>query len=222
MAGSLTKETFTEFLKHALKDQEIQSVFTGLLSEIVMGKLKEQEAEISSLKTKVENLEMELDDLEQYGRRNALRISGAWPESDNEKTDDIILKMAKDDLKVDLQPSDIDRSHRVGKKVDGKQRPILVKFTSYRSRNMIYRARTSLKGSGKSLYINEDLTQKKNSLAFMTRKAKRNGLLDETWTFDGKIFAIKDGVKHKLRTLEQLHKLAPQILAPTQTLPGTN
>ena len=43
-----------------------------------------------------------------------------------------------------VRAEDIDRAHRVGKTVPGKQRPLLVKFATYRVRQRVFRAKRSL------------------------------------------------------------------------------
>ena len=54
--------------------------------------------------------------LEQYGRRENLRIYGV-PETNNNNDDgeDVVLRIAKF-LQIDLQGMDIQRAHRLGKK----------------------------------------------------------------------------------------------------------
>lgn len=59
-----------------------------------------------------------IDELEQYGRRNCLVFHGiaeaAAPLVEN--TDEIIMKTVKDKMGITLSPSDIGRSHRLGKR----------------------------------------------------------------------------------------------------------
>ena len=119
---------------------------------------------------RIHTLENKVKDSEQYSRRNCLRIFGI-PETKGEKTDDIVLKLAKEKLGVEIDINDIDRSHRTGsmntsEQRDGQQshsqdpatsnsssrsnaawtsktdkakhhRPIIVKFTTYRSRQTV-------------------------------------------------------------------------------------
>ena len=92
---------------------------------------------------------MELQDLLQYTRRNALRISNpAWiePETNREPedTDALVLGLAVS-LRVPLEPWEIGRSHRVGKKQPGgAPRPVLVKFISYNISHRFFEARKKL------------------------------------------------------------------------------
>ena len=79
---------------------------------------------------------LKVDELEQYDRRNSLRLSLNTKEEDAENTDEIVMNVAKK-LGVDIECSDISRSHRVGRP-GSKPRPILVKFVSYRMREKLY------------------------------------------------------------------------------------
>ena len=74
---------------------------------------------------------------EQYSRRNCVRISGVQEEN-NEDTDRMVQNMAYD-LNVNLTLADIDRSNRVGKPRVGRQWPIMVKFATYRVRQVFIR-----------------------------------------------------------------------------------
>ena len=67
---------------------------------------------------KVIKLQRDVDDGEQYSRRNSVRISGVG-ESGEEDTDSIIKNIARD-LDADITLNDTDRSHRVGKSRNGR------------------------------------------------------------------------------------------------------
>ena len=69
--------------------------------------------------------------------------------------------MARTHLKVDLQPEDISRSHLVGAPFATRPRPVLVKFSTYRARERVFKARSKLKHSGTGIFLNEDLTKKR-------------------------------------------------------------
>ena len=77
-----------------------------------------------------------IDDLEQYGRRENMRIYGI-PESTDSVDDDgekVILKMAED-LNIELKDSDIQRAHRLGRKrinPNSRPRPIIITFVSFK------------------------------------------------------------------------------------------
>ena len=98
--------------------------------------IKNKDEKIQFLENRVEILEekkesqgKEIDDLEQYSRRNCLLLHGAV-ETDAECTDDIIIKTCAEELGIDVKQEDLDRIHRLGKvkRNDNKPRPIIVKF----------------------------------------------------------------------------------------------
>ena len=93
-------------------------------------------------------LERRLDDLEQYGRRTSLRISGI-ASGENETAEHCLEKVKEEIQKVapELHDGHFDRAHRVGKvREDGKERLIIVKFTSFWARTWAYRRRVREEG----------------------------------------------------------------------------
>ena len=127
---------------------------------------KEREKEIKDLKEEVEDLKNQLNEVdhmldkqEQYSRRHCFLVHGVR-ESANENTDNLVISTIKENMDAELVEEDIDRTHRIGKKrEDGKPRPIIVKFTRYNRRRMIYQRKKKLKGKGIS--ITESLTERR-------------------------------------------------------------
>ena len=110
---------------------------------------------------------LKVDELEQYDRRNSLRLSLNTKEEDAENTDEIVMNVAKK-LGVDIECNDISRSHRVGRS-GSKPRPILVKFVSYRMREKLYSNRKKM---AKKTYISEDLTRYRQGLFYKARQKR--------------------------------------------------
>ena len=80
--------------------------------------IKNKDEKIQLLENRVEILEeekqsqgKEIDDLEQYSRRNCLLLHGVV-ETNVERTDDIIIKTCAEVLGIDVKQEDLDRSHR--------------------------------------------------------------------------------------------------------------
>ena len=120
-------------------------------------KINQLEKTIENLAEKQKSLSSEIDDLEQYSRRNCLVLHGA-NESNDENTNEIIIKTFSEELGVEIKEDDLDRSHRLGKpkRKDNKPRPIIVKFARYAVRREIFMNKRKLKG--KRLLITESLT----------------------------------------------------------------
>ena len=136
------------------------------------------------LNERIADLEEELEDLNNYTRRTNLLFHGLEEEKD-ESTDDKILGILKDKLGLPLTINDIGRSHRLGRSVQGKKRPIIVRFATYRQRKMAFDAKRKLKGS--KTVITENLTKCRYAL-FKLCQTKYGW--DKVWTLDNRIYCL--------------------------------
>lgn len=162
---------------------------------------------ITALHKQVQQLEIRLDDMEQYSRRNCLKLRGI-PEEEDESTDDRVIHVCNDLLGVMVTRGDISRSHRVGPKNKKYPRDIIVRFISYRTRAAVYQARFSLfrnkdhdtntddesspkpesrSPSVNKIYINEALTKARSLVFSKALYLKRQKIIAGTWTSDGRI-----------------------------------
>ena len=146
-------------------------------------KIKELEETIDILTEKNKSLTSDVDELEQYSRRNCLLLHGVQ-ENENENTDDIVLKTMSEELDIEIKENDLDRTHRIGNRnrKDGKPRAIIVKFTRYATRNKIYSNKKKLKG--KNFLITESLTSRRYHLL---KEAQEKYGVKNVWTSDGRI-----------------------------------
>ena len=72
--------------------------------------------QVTEITDKVGNLYVQVDEQEQYARRNCLLIHGVY-ENQNEDTDALSISILNDHLRLDIQPSDINQTHRIGNKI---------------------------------------------------------------------------------------------------------
>ena len=142
------------------ENREMKALIHSQTAEI-----KKRDEEIKSLKTKVEMLENANDDLEQYTRRNSVRISGfPDPEPNHEDPTQVVLTlfnqtMAMGQSESPILLSDIDRVHRVGPKSSSSPRPMLVKFATYNARQRVYKAKKHLRVNASFRGMNETTSQ---------------------------------------------------------------
>ena len=192
-------KTIADFLKDAFETKLTEmtnTIVTGVL-EGLQNKVSKLEKENKDLRERVEKLEAKADAAEQYSRRNCLRIAGV-PENQAADTDGYVLDLSRA-IGAEIALTDIERSHRVGRPSAGRTRDIIVKFASYRTRRMVYGARTTTKDSGYvGVYINEDLTKPRNKLLLKARKMVKTKLLKSAWSSDGNIL-VRDGEEEKHR-----------------------
>ena len=146
-------------------------------------KIQLLENRVEILKEEKESQGKEIDDLEQYSRRNCLLLHGVV-ETNAECTDDIIIKTCAEELGIDVKQEDLDRSHRLGKvkRNDNKPRPIIVKFARYAVRNKVFSNKKKLKG--KKLLITESLTVYRMKLL---DEARQKYGVRNVWTYDGRV-----------------------------------
>ena len=183
---------------------------------------------VERVKDELKSVSRDINNLEQYSRRNNVRIFGIR-ESPNESTDKIVCDLAET-IGVNINVSDIDRSHRVGRKGDGDQqavnatayqqagglsysdatrkkdsrsRAIIVKFTSHKFKYALMKNRRKLKGSG--MVIVEDLT--KHNMDLLSAASKMKEKVAATWSIDGRIIALlkSTGKKRAITSLTDLN-----------------
>jgi hypothetical protein len=182
-------------------DKVSQRVIEGLTAslEAAHQQIDSLRSEVSSLRNQLQKKDEEIhervDNLEQYQRRNNLRIFGI-PETQGEDTDLLVVDLFKNKLKLDIDVSHIERSHRVGRErtvpeggPQTRPRAIIVKMSSYRYRRLVYESKRRLKGTG--VVVREDLTRRRTEM--YNRAVDKHGF-QRVWTTDGRICWIdKDG-----------------------------
>lgn len=218
-AAIANKEAMASAVKAALQDKETLATLANLIQDqvtkAVIEHLKQtidsntealramQEAIHSRDQTIQElrrDVDRKTDELEQYQRRQSLRVFGV-AESDREDTDQLIVDLAKN-IGVNIKVDDIDRSHRVGPRVANRVRPIIVKFVSYRKRREVFLSKRKLKHSGKT--IREDLTSTR--LAVL-KDAIKEFDVSNVWTQDGVIVVKRGDKKMRVSSMDELRRL---------------
>lgn len=161
----------------------------------------------------VENAKVKarIEHLEQYSRRNCIRIFGIQ-EKHNENLDEEVLKLFNNYLKQNIQLANIDRVHRIGKRStqmsassdssSSRPRPVIVKFVSYRNRRAVWQDKKKLKGTG--IVIREDLAPTRLEL---WKKAVEKYNYRNVWTSDGTIFIKYNDKNHAVSTTADLEAI---------------
>ena len=174
-------EEFKNSMLAALEDKEIverfrlifEPIFQSLLGPITSRLLdtvqaltqtvnvlksegQEKDKKITALQNEVAELHVMVDNHEQHGRRDLVRIFGLSEESPG-STDDKVLRLCNIRMKLNppLTLSEISVSHRVGKPREPpddegsdprpRPRPLLVKFATRRIKNRVMAAKKKLR-----------------------------------------------------------------------------
>ena len=105
-----------------------------------------KDSRIEKLEKTVDELNLQLDDYEQYSRRNTLRINGVPDEEEEQLVDKMVyLFNTRMNVSPPITPEHIDRTHRIGRFDRTNTRTILVKFATNQARDRVFRARKKLK-----------------------------------------------------------------------------
>jgi hypothetical protein len=126
-------------------------------------------------------------------------------------TDDLVIKICKDKLGIELSINDIGRSHVIIKVKDGKSQ-VIVRFLLYRVRNQVYSNKRLLKQNEDGIFVTENLTQFRTSLIKPSSKLKYEHKIHTYWTSDGRIFAKKtsEGRKKIINNFDDIEDLERQ------------
>lgn len=163
----------------------------------VLDKMKEQDKEILTLKKKVEQVERRTNDgevkalrkqvneLEQYGRRQNMEIRGLQ-QTDNENLLSELNTLAHELQLTELSQADLDGLHRLPKK-PGKPAPVLIRFTSRATRDKWFEKRRELQRVKPDIIFLDNLTAQNKRLLWMAKTKAREEGFQFAWQKNGKI-----------------------------------
>ena len=143
------------------------------------------------LQARMANTQQELNRLEQYTRKNSVRLFGIGEQAEETSVETLAVQVLKDKLKIDVKESDIEIAHRAGKyRPEGrrdvkKARPVLIKFASHKMKVKVMKAKKEFKGS--QFWITEDLTKQNAERMKALNQMRIANKIKGAWTTDGKI-----------------------------------
>lgn len=173
------------------------------------------------LKSFINNLSSQIDEVDNSTRRNAL-LFGGIEEAEGENLVSTILGTIQVLMGVsDINPSAIQSCQRLGIKSASRCRPILVRFNDFKVRSDLWGNKKKLKSS--QVVLSEFLTKNRQSIFISARKSfgVRN-----TWTYQGNIFIkLPNNERRRISTtaeLDECLKLLPQANSPVSPVEKTN
>ena len=172
--------------------EKLQSEFTELCKSKDV-KVEMLEGEIKTLKHQISKLNDKIEESDNYERRDTLVLTGDTlpPEKNMECCADIVVKLIKDNLKVNISPNEISVCHRLAS-TSPSQKPvkkdIIVKFCRRNTKMDILN--TCRKRKPEKFFINEFLTPQRQTISFVLRKARKEfpNIVSGSTSFEGKIF----------------------------------
>lgn len=197
-----------KLIKDTLSSPIILDELAKTLSTIIIKKYEDQlnkleynvkqvESQLKESEHLLNNANLRIQHLEQYSRRNSLRIFGI-PETKDENTDTMICNLISEKLQISLNPTDLDRTHRIGK-ISTKDRPIIVKFATYNARARVFNLKRYFKGT--NITVKEDLT--KYNVNLLKTAAEKYGFKN-AWSRDGNIFYKTNNQIRQIKNIDDL------------------
>ena len=176
---------FVEFKKHLHKfTAEMENTVGELESKLCVQQSVTDALHVNKekMEERMLKLEKDLEESQQYSRRTNVLIHGV-EEEPNEDTDTVAQNLFTERMGLPIIDRDIARSHRLGRRVEGSNRPIIVRLLSYRQKKTVYDSKKQLKSTGIS--ITENLTKKRYEFY---KKCKDKFGMQNVTTLDGRIF----------------------------------
>lgn len=172
--------------------------------------------EVTTLKTRVDDLELNHDNLDQYERRDTVILSGASlpQETPQENTTNVVTQTVREHLKINIKETDISITHRLGRPTQQHNRPIIVKLVNRSLKQDLVGACIQLRPQ---LYVNESLTPRRRVLlnkVLAIRKVHKPKF-QQCYTQDGRIV-----IKLKNSTQKQTITDEKQLLSFLEKYPS--
>lgn len=147
--------------------------------EDIKEEIKEVKDRLTHMKLEIDDLKRKSVDSENRSRRNCLEFVGV-NESVGETEamlETSLLNIISSKMRLTLAAGDIERCHRLGSPRPGQSRSAIVRFLSYKTRDLVWQKRTSLKGT--SIFLSESFAQetrrKRTSFMPYLRTARNAG-----------------------------------------------
>ena len=172
------------------------------IKESVKG-IEEINNRVSDLETKVDKklklLEDRIDGLEGYTRRSNIIVHGLkeGDSESHESTEDKVRSLIKDDLDIQEEIS-IERCHRLGKRNGGRSRPVIVRFSFFKQKQLTMKRAPKLQG--KAVSVSDDFTlavrQRRKMLVphlkYFRNKGKKASLTVDKLSVDGVTYIVNE------------------------------
>ena len=200
---------------HALLTAAVAEAVTRAI-EATVTRVSALEGELEDTRARLSEAERRLEELEDGTRRSSVIISGI-PETAAETTDSLVMDIGKA-AGLHLSASDLDRSHRLGRALPGKSRPILARFIRSKTRDEVFQKRKELSAERLTnhptltrpvvsrVFISECLSPKNQHLLYVARQLRRKKIVWAAYTTNGRV-KVKKSETDAACTISQLSDL---------------
>lgn len=218
VCDEIIKSLDTDDQPPALKSlaKELSAIILPAIAQVIESSIESKavsKAEFETLKASVRLNKYETDRLEQYTRRENIRIFNLV-QQDQKPLVTLVLQLLNDMAEAEgvtqrFSEADISVCHRVGKPPatgNPDNRAVIVRFLSRQSVMTVFKCKNKLKNMGKykSVFISEDITQLRVKLRELVKSTEG---VSGVYTRDGNIHCTRDGQHHVIGNTDDLFKL---------------
>lgn len=183
------------------KIDELKTVFSEHRVDIdkCLADLESLKTENKVLKDQLVKVREEVNNQQQYSRRNTVDIQGV-PEAKSENLLEVVKSVARV-LRFKLSSEMVDAVHRLpGSRGDSRPRGIILKFVRRMDCDELLRLSKVKRGfsaaelliqSDSKVYVNASLSKTYRELLFLAKRAARGGIVKYAWYNNGKILVRK-------------------------------
>ena len=155
-------------------------------------KINKLERKIKSLEEELVYQKIEINALNQYGRREHLEFVGIKESIKQESLETYIIELIKK-IGIDtISNRDIVAVHRLGKYKRGKNRNVIVKFLNRKDTRIVYKSRNKLKRLPERIFVIENLCPDHKGIFNRLYKLYKQEEIYDVWTVNGHVFAVFD------------------------------
>ena len=195
-------------LEGKVLDLEMKTEKTDKTVKVAVSKTESTLNVVRQQEQRIQALEKEQNDLQQYSRRWNIRVYKIPESKDVENCAKKVCRVFTDMLGIQTDEKEIELAHRTGQPSPDKSRPILVRFFDRKKRDLLLSKRRNLKHKGVS--IDEDLTLANYRLS---QTAHKHSSSLAVWSSNGKILAkLKNGRTVRLNIHSNVDELFKRMM----------
>ena len=136
------------------------------------------------------------------------------PEKRGENTDELVKIFCKENLNFEITNYDLDRSHRLKKSSNAKDRPapIIAKFVQHNVKAYLYNRKKCLKGTG--YLMTESITKERMELIKKLKRLRNEKKkINSFWSLDGCIYfdSIKDVSIFHIKSMKDIDSALSKV-----------
>lgn len=203
--SSISMEDIKRMMEEFFKGETFLQIIENAVANAVDKKVREMEEKVQNLADENEILKETINDLEQYGRRNNLRIYGLNKNKVNKIEEIDLEKEVVKEINLKMRSTIVSNQIEACHYLDKNKSSVIVRFGSRKTRDFVFSNKKLLKGT--QISIAEDLTKKNYNLLKECQKVFDQKNL---WTHNGNVKLNLHNKIYNIRNMRRLQELKEQ------------